>query len=212
MSNQPPAPEPGPPGDAPAALAGSALPASGPAAEPVPAAVAADDASCALRVPAVLEAPRIVRAGLRQWLAGVSWPQDPADEIVLAVSEAVSNAVEHAYPQVGPADQGVEVDAVVEESDEGRRVRVRIRDHGAWTMRPADEEPTNRRRGLPLMTMLMEDVLVVPGGTPADAGDEQPGIAAEVVEAVVEAVVKAGGGVAPPTGTEIVLLSPPVPR
>jgi hypothetical protein len=46
----------------------------------------------------------MARAQVRRWLAEFSWPAVKLDDIVLAVSEAVSNAVEHAY--LGPTERG----------------------------------------------------------------------------------------------------------
>ena len=39
----------------------------------------------------------VARYQVRRWLAALSWPAAALDDIVLAVSEAVTNAVEHAY-------------------------------------------------------------------------------------------------------------------
>ena len=50
-----------------------------------------------LRAPASLATPRRVRAELRRWLVALRWSEEEAADIVLAVDEAVSNAVEHAY-------------------------------------------------------------------------------------------------------------------
>ena len=50
-----------------------------------------------LALPADPVSISVARVGLRRWLAGWSWPADQIDDIVLAVSEAASNAIEHAY-------------------------------------------------------------------------------------------------------------------
>jgi hypothetical protein len=42
-------------------------------------------------------APRVRRA-LRCWLCERGWPPDEGDDVVLAVDEAVTNVVAHAYP------------------------------------------------------------------------------------------------------------------
>jgi anti-sigma regulatory factor (Ser/Thr protein kinase) len=81
---------------------------------------------------------------------------------VLAVSEAVSNAIEHAY--LGQPPGTVHVHGEVETTPDGqRRVQVVVRDHGCWRPAPADDE--NRRRGIPLMHACMEDVTI---GCPDD--------------------------------------------
>src|SRR3954471_9852136 len=42
-------------------------------------------------------APSIARERVEEWLRAQQWPPAQADELVLAVSEAVSNSVEHGY-------------------------------------------------------------------------------------------------------------------
>jgi anti-sigma regulatory factor (Ser/Thr protein kinase) len=39
----------------------------------------------------------VVRDEVGRWLTVLGWPADQGEDIVLAVSEAVSNAIEHAY-------------------------------------------------------------------------------------------------------------------
>src|SRR5689334_24975487 len=39
----------------------------------------------------------IARERTESWLRTLHWPQGPAEDLVLAVSEAVSNSVEHGY-------------------------------------------------------------------------------------------------------------------
>jgi anti-sigma regulatory factor (Ser/Thr protein kinase) len=50
-----------------------------------------------LALPADPITSSVTRQRVREWLAAWSWPADQLDDIVLAVSEAVSNAIEHAY-------------------------------------------------------------------------------------------------------------------
>jgi hypothetical protein len=59
-----------------------------------------------LRVPAADRTPRRVRGELRQWLAALGWPEEQAQDAVLAVDEAVSNAVEHAYASEASSENG----------------------------------------------------------------------------------------------------------
>ena len=42
-------------------------------------------------------APAVARHQVRRWLAASAWPADQLPDIVLALSEAVTNAAEHAY-------------------------------------------------------------------------------------------------------------------
>jgi hypothetical protein len=99
----------------------------------------------------------VAREQLRDWLA---WHAEPTEDIVLAVSEAVTNAVEHARPTpVGSVTDAVEVRAVVmhEESAAGarRRIDVQVRYHGRWRLRPSREhsDGPNRFRGHGLAVM-----------------------------------------------------------
>lgn len=103
----------------------------------------------------------VARAMARAWLDAVGWPQPSHDDIVYAINEAVSNAIEHAYSPNEPAGT-VELALNVERDRRGtRRVRAEVRDHGRWRPPPADNE--GRRRGLVLMRALMDELTIRPG-------------------------------------------------
>lgn len=108
----------------------------------------------------------VVRRWVRGWLASVGCPDEAADEIVLAVNEAVTNAVEHAYPAGGPVGP-VEVSARVEPTDPPaggrRRARIGVRDRGRWRPDVHDRADLLRERGRGLVVMqgVMAEVLVV---------------------------------------------------
>ncbi|HEY0577869.1 MAG TPA: ATP-binding protein [Pseudonocardia sp.] len=106
-------------------------------------------------LPADAVAPSIVRRRVRRWLIELGWPEVDADDLLLAVSEAVSNAADHAYP---PGRTGeVVVDAeCVPDSNGSRQVVITVVDHGSWRPPPAWHE--NRRRGVPLMRACTESV------------------------------------------------------
>lgn len=128
--------------------------------------------SCVFELPADGSAPAATRVRMGRWLADARWPVDELDDIVYAVSEAVSNASEHAYPS--PASGRVTVTAHIEDgaadgSGPTRQVRVSVRDQGRWRAAPSDDE--GRRRGLFLMSALMDDVSVCCGTDP-DVGTE----------------------------------------
>lgn len=92
-----------------------------------------------------------VRHRLREWLRSGGFDEDEAGDLVLAVSEAINNSVEHAYP--GPARGTIEVHARI-----GRdgAVAVDIADHGQWRVPPP--ALTTRGRGFLLMRESVDDV------------------------------------------------------
>jgi serine/threonine-protein kinase RsbW len=90
-----------------------------------------------------------LRDDLRAWLAGNAVVGHDRDALVFACSEAVTNAIEHAYRDV--AEGLVWVSARV--GSDG--VVLRVTDHGHW--RPPGEVP-DRGRGLLLLDKLMDDV------------------------------------------------------
>lgn len=99
----------------------------------------------------------LVRDQVRRWLDQLRWPADHTYDVVLAVSEAATNSIEHAYP---PAARGpVHVHGRLVTTPTGDRyVDMTIRDHGTWRPLPAHHE--NRRRGIPLMHSCMEQVTI----------------------------------------------------
>ena len=73
-----------------------------------------------------------LRAEVRRWLAPLALLGDAEIDLVLAVNEAASNCVEHAYTPA-TADDTVELTFWTEP----RRVCVEIVYHGAWRPPPA---------------------------------------------------------------------------
>jgi len=92
-----------------------------------------------------------VRHQLREWLQDSGIGEDEASDLVLAVSEAVNNSVEHAYP--GPARGTVEVRA---QFGHDGSVEVDVTDHGRWRVPPP--ALTMRGRGLLLMRESVDSV------------------------------------------------------
>jgi LuxR family maltose regulon positive regulatory protein len=94
-----------------------------------------------------------IRSEVRRWLGPLALAGDNEDDLVLAVSEAVSNSVEHAY---GPAT----FDGTVELTfwTEPDAVCVEVVDHGEW--RIPSGEPTGRGRGIEIMQRLVAFVLI----------------------------------------------------
>jgi anti-sigma regulatory factor (Ser/Thr protein kinase) len=99
-------------------------------------------------------------------LAARAWPDDELDDVVLAVSEVVSNAVEHAYAHA-PSAEGptVSVFAVERRGEGGRRLELEVRDGGSWREPPASSG--FRGRGLHVARTVMHtvDILRGTGGT-----------------------------------------------
>ena len=100
-----------------------------------------------------LRAPALVRRRLRSWLRELGFPPHDQDDIVLAVSEAVSNTAEHAYPNGRPGEVAVH-GVRTREGGETQRVIITVADRGTWHDPPLDQE--NRRRGLPMMRALTD--------------------------------------------------------
>ena len=101
-----------------------------------------------LALVADLTAAARVRARLGAWLAAHAWPLDQRDDLVLAVSEAVSNAVEHGYgvrPGVAGEPGPVEVVAEIVTADDERRVEITVRDRGRLAHRAAGARPPSPR-------------------------------------------------------------------
>jgi GAF domain-containing protein/anti-sigma regulatory factor (Ser/Thr protein kinase) len=97
-----------------------------------------------LRLPADPYVLASMRRTLRRWLAGLDAAEDETYDLLVAVTEAAANAVEHAY---GPVDATFDVEAF---SLPDAEVEVIVRDQGHW--RPPRGE--NRGRG----TLLMQEL------------------------------------------------------
>lgn len=99
----------------------------------------------------------LIRDRFRRWLRAHGWPDAESEDLLLAVSEAASNAAEHAYP---PGVQGtIEIEGrITDISDGARVVELAVRDHGRW--RPIPELTENRRRGIPLMRAVVADLVI----------------------------------------------------
>jgi anti-sigma regulatory factor (Ser/Thr protein kinase) len=97
---------------------------------------------------------RDLRHRLHAWLAGRGVDPDAAGDVVLAVSEACNNAIEHAYRDNGAGPITVSADG------EAGRVQVVVEDRGTWR----DAEPSDERgRGIVLMERLMNSTDIQTG-------------------------------------------------
>ena len=101
-----------------------------------------------------------MRRAVGAWLENAGVGEDDAMALVHAVGEAVTNAIEHAYPEPPADGVGARVRAVLD--DEGR-MHVTVADTGRWL--PAPDDPGGRGRGLMMMRGLVEHVDVTAGPT-----------------------------------------------
>ena len=92
-----------------------------------------------------------IRAAVRDWLDRNAIRGDAQTDLVLAVSEASANAVEHAYEGRRPGT--VEVEIEIQRPDE---LVVHVRDAGLW--RPIREARFERGRGMQIMRAVVEDL------------------------------------------------------
>ncbi|GAC1368360.1 MAG: hypothetical protein NVSMB32_13430 [Actinomycetota bacterium] len=95
-----------------------------------------------------------LRRGLNRWLSHVGATVTERQDIVLAVSEAATNSMMHAY---AGSDGMVEVEG----SADGDLTTVTVRDTGTW--RPG--QTSEGGRGIPLMQALVDSCDVVAGPT-----------------------------------------------
>ena len=94
------------------------------------------------------EAPAQARQELRRWLDSLRWPADASEDLVLAVSEAVTNSYQHAYGRGRPGPITLHA-AALGAPGGARRASVTVTDRGAWRM-PAPGS-RNSRSGIGVM-------------------------------------------------------------
>lgn len=117
--------------------------------------------------PACAEEATRLRAEVRSWLGGLDIEQEARERVLTAVSEAVDNAVEHAY---SPDVRGTVELTLWSEHD---AINVSVVDHGAWHDGTPPAPPGSRARrgrGLVLMHRSVDSVSVRHGrdGTVVD--------------------------------------------
>ncbi|ONI81682.1 hypothetical protein ALI144C_18985 [Actinosynnema sp. ALI-1.44] len=103
-----------------------------------------------LTPPASAQQLPTVRTALRRWSRAVQLESRLADDMVLAVDEAMANAVEHAYQVSAAGSDTVTVFA----GRAGSRVYVVVADEGTWRPPPADAGL--RGRGVAMMRVLAD--------------------------------------------------------
>jgi CheY-like chemotaxis protein/anti-sigma regulatory factor (Ser/Thr protein kinase) len=118
--------------------------------------------SFATAVPASLDYIAEARHRLRDWISGVDVAPQRASDILLAIGEAVTNAIEHGSG--GDATKTVSIEAFVR----GHTVTATISDAGQWSGdSSASQRSLQRGRGLTMINGLADDVKTsrTPGGT-----------------------------------------------
>ena len=108
-----------------------------------------------LRLPGTAASLRTLRQQVTGWAAQAGLSQGHAVDLHLALGEAATNAVEHAYPN-GDGEFTVEV----ARTDTGK-VRATVSDSGRW--RPPPSDPGYRGRGLMLIGEIAENVEIQRG-------------------------------------------------
>jgi anti-sigma regulatory factor (Ser/Thr protein kinase) len=103
-------------------------------------------ASASWQLPSEAAAIPVLRRRLRGWLDSCGIDPDDAYDLLLAVCEAATNAIEHAQEPTEPY-----VDVAV--AMVGGRVRISVRDYGQWRERPPSMD---RGRGGTLMSAVGE--------------------------------------------------------
>ena len=109
-----------------------------------------------IQLPAIPASLAVIRAGLRSWLPTAAVSAAAAGEILLAVGEAASNAVEHA---VRGASRDVELEVTVRATATG--LALTVKDNGRWHL-PASNAPGQRGHGSRLMRALVDTVTITP--------------------------------------------------
>lgn len=101
-------------------------------------------------VPATADRLAQIRRRLLAWLQPLGVPEAAVSDIVLAVNEACTNSVEHAYRNTDGGTIKVEASIV------GDDIVVCITDHGSW--RTPSGLPSTRGRGLPIIEATSDHV------------------------------------------------------
>ncbi|MCO1655410.1 ATP-binding protein [Pseudonocardia humida] len=134
---------------------------------------AADDATVGAELDIELSAgwaaPSIARERVEAWLRAHRWPPAQIDELVLAVSEAVSNSVEHGYrvpPETVEPRETVDLRIRLTVADDGyRQVEFVVSDRGRW--QEPDTAASTRGHGMLIMRSCTDELVVegTPNGT-----------------------------------------------
>jgi serine/threonine-protein kinase RsbW len=112
----------------------------------------------AMVLPATVWSAPLVRDRFRRWLNALRWPPDDRDDVVVAVHEAVTNVIDHAYPDHPDGAMRISARHKRDLHTGSEWVEVAVRDWGRW--RPVPTHPCFRGHGLALMNGTMGRVEV----------------------------------------------------
>ncbi len=102
---------------------------------------------------------RVMRRQVDRWALALGMPADTLVDLQLALGEAVSNGIEHAYPG---GDGTVDVQLRLRGRHGAEVVEVDVADRGCW--RPAPSSRGYRGRGLELIDTLSVELQVIDTG------------------------------------------------
>lgn len=116
------------------------------------------DATEALHLDVLARAPelRVLRERFTGWLEGLGATVESTTALPLAVSELVSNCIEHAYPPARPGP--VRVDATLGAAG----LTISVSDDGQWRP-PGERRRRSAHYGLAVVRELCDSVVVTPG-------------------------------------------------
>jgi anti-sigma regulatory factor (Ser/Thr protein kinase) len=109
-----------------------------------------------LRLPAIPASLAVIRAHLRTWLPTARVNPAAAADVLLAVGEAASNAVEHAVRGIA---RDVELEVTAQATNAG--LALTIKDNGHWHA-PTRNSAVPRGHGSRLMRALVDAVTITP--------------------------------------------------
>jgi anti-sigma regulatory factor (Ser/Thr protein kinase) len=110
-----------------------------------------------IRLPAIPASLAVIRAQMRTWLPTARVNPSAAADVLLAVGEAASNAIEHAV--LGTASN-VEVEVTVRATHTG--LALTVKDNGRWHTPRMNAPSAQRGHGSRLMSALVDTVTITP--------------------------------------------------
>jgi anti-sigma regulatory factor (Ser/Thr protein kinase) len=110
-----------------------------------------------IRLPAIPASLAVIRARLRTWLPTAQVTPSAAADVLLAIGEAASNAVEHAVR--GTAGD-VELEVTARATTTG--LALTVKDNGHWQTPERSERSGQRGHGSRLMSALVDTVTITP--------------------------------------------------